>query len=137
MREKKRVDFPFVRTCGSKTRVKFQIGSRQMERGVAEERYFSRLLLFCMESCFGNTLMGGELGNEINIDLLGSSNYVANKFRLDRERRYYEFSFKSWCFLIFADISSRSSRIKKLDIFHLFFRTSGHVSGPTPPNFKS
>ena len=41
-----------------------------------------------MESCFWQYfLMGGELGNETNIDLLrGSSTMSKKKNRLDRER---------------------------------------------------
>ena len=63
--------------------------------------------------------MGGELGNETYTDLLLVSSALSPpKFHLDRKRQYlYEISVKKLVFWVFADISARSSRGKKVEFF--------------------
>ena len=65
--------------------------------------------------------MGGELGNETYIDVLKSSALSPNFSLIGNDYFYTNLVWKSWCFLVFADISARSSRKKNPRIFHILF----------------
>ena len=82
--------------------------------------------------------MGGELGNETYIDpLLVSSALSPPKLILIKNDNIYtNLVSKSWCFGVFAGISARSSRKKKLRFFiYVFFRAISGVSGLVLPTF--
>ena len=66
--------------------------------------------------------MGGELGNETYIDVLESwALSPPNFIFIGNDDFYTNLVWKSWCFLVFADISARSSRKKNPRIFHILF----------------
>ena len=121
-----------MHTCGSNTRVKFQIEPRKIERGIAEKQYFSELLVLRMESCVWQFLsMGGQLGNETNIDLLLGSSTISptNLALIGNDDFITNLVSKSLLFLSLTPISHRdSSRIINMSRFFIlgytfFFRT--------------
>ena len=74
----------YINTCGSNTWLKFQSQRCKIERGITEKPFFSRITCLKYEIVFGRyLLMGGELGNETNVDLvLGSSAMSPPNFAL-------------------------------------------------------
>ena len=80
--------------------------------------------------------MGGELGNETCIDrLLVSLELSPPDFILIENDNFYTcLASKSRCFGAFAEISARSSRKKKVIIFHVFFLRTAVVSGLVLPS---
>ena len=63
------------------------------------------------------------MGNGTYIDLLLVSSALSrpNFILIEKDNFYTNFVSKSWRFGVFADISARSSRKKKLIIFHIRF----------------
>jgi len=58
--------------------------------------------------------MGGELGNETYLLLVSSELSPPNFILIEDDNFYTNLVLKNWCFGIFADISARSSREKKV-----------------------
>ena len=66
--KEKMASFPFVCICGSNTRLKFQIETRKIERGIA---VITLILIKCIGIVLrSHPLMGDELGSAVDIDYL-------------------------------------------------------------------
>ena len=91
--------------------------------------HFSYFLVLCMRIVFWQyLLMGGELGNESNIDVLLRSSATPPPIfaSIGNDNFVAKFVSKKWRFWVSADISSRSSRHRK-NVFILVCFVSARV----------
>ena len=112
---KKRQERPkFASASQMRTVLKFQIENRGIERCITVNIIFLDTLDSRLEYRFGPCIvMGTELGNETDVDIFLVSPLTPpqNFTLIGNDIFFAEFSVKSQCFGVFADISLKSSPI--------------------------